>query len=144
MSTFPVAFISGNKHVKYFRWAQKMPFKKLVKMWAYCVDFNQCYQDHLYWLYIKQCVKLPVSHAFVPLLLTCPLFVTGFHFLSVLRALRNLAFLRTLRAFIFLRAYILFMYMLIKLTQIRTYLWLFIFDIFEFSYLNVYQVFSLL
>ena len=47
-------------------------------------------------------------------------------------------FLRPLRAFIFLRAYILFMYMLIKLTQIRTYLWLFIFATFEFSYLSTF------
>ena len=27
--------------------------KILVKLWTYCVDFNQSYQDHLYGLYIK-------------------------------------------------------------------------------------------
>ena len=30
-----------------------MSLKKLVKYWAYCVDFNQSYQDHPYWLHIK-------------------------------------------------------------------------------------------
>ena len=31
----------------------KISLKKLVKLWAYCVNFNQSYQDHFYWQYIK-------------------------------------------------------------------------------------------
>ena len=32
---------------------KKYSDKKLVKLWAYCLGFNQSCQDHLYWLNIK-------------------------------------------------------------------------------------------
>ena len=32
----------------------KILLKKLVKQWAYCVDFNLSYQDYSNWPYIKQ------------------------------------------------------------------------------------------
>ena len=65
---------------------------------------------------------LSFLRAYVPsffYMLTCPHFLRALRAFLSLRALRALIFLCATRAFIILRTYILFMCMLIKLTQIN-------------------------